>query len=89
MEEFILTYLFIINCLAFWLYAADKRKAEQGQWRTPEAALFGVAAVGGAYGSLMGMLLFRHKTRKASFGVIIPVLFMLWTAAYVLYALWG
>ena len=52
----------------------DKRRAIRGQWRVPETVLLTVAAAGGSVGSLLGMLLFRHKTRKKRFSLGIPLL---------------
>lgn len=53
---------------------ADKIKAKKNRWRIPEATLFLVAAIGGSVGSLLGMHLFRHKTKHLSFTVGIPVI---------------
>jgi uncharacterized membrane protein YsdA (DUF1294 family) len=72
------TYLFIINVIAFGLYGLDKHKAYYGKWRIPEAVLLGVAVIGGAYGALMGMWLFRHKTLHQSFRTTVPVSFVVW-----------
>src|SRR5689334_19104171 len=30
---------FLLNLLTFWMYWADKRAAQAGQWRTPESTL--------------------------------------------------
>ena len=38
--------------------------------------LLGLAAVGGAAGAYLGMLLFRHKTRKQLFRYGVPVIFI-------------
>lgn len=70
-------YLFIINVLAFGLYAYDKHRAVYGLWRIPEALLLTMAAAGGAYGAGMGMMLFRHKTLHKSFLITVPVCFVL------------
>ena len=51
--------------------------AKLGRSRIPEAALLGAAFLGGGTGALLGMLLFRHKTRKAPFPVLIPLFFLL------------
>ncbi len=52
----------------------DKQKARRKLWRIPEATLIGVALVGGSIGSLLGMYIFRHKTRHPKFTVGIPVI---------------
>lgn len=75
------TYLFCINVIAFALYASDKRRAVFDRWRIPEWILLGIAIIGGAYGALMGMLLFRHKTLHTSFRIVVPLFFVLWLIA--------
>lgn len=67
-------YLLIINVVGLVFMLVDKIKAKRGAWRIPEATLMGIAAIGGSLGSLIGMYLFRHKTRHPKFTVGIPVL---------------
>ena len=62
---------------------ADKIKAKKKAWRIPEATLMGVAAIGGSFGSLVGMQLWRHKTKHPKFSVGIPVLLALHIALLV------
>lgn len=76
----VLVYIFIINLIAFAAYGIDKAKARNGTRRIPEKTLIGLAAFGGAIGALIGMLAFRHKTRKIKFTITIPVFTALWTA---------
>ena len=75
--EILLLYLLIINAAAFILMLADKRKAQKNAWRIPESTLMGVAAAGGSLGGLLGMQVFRHKTKHPKFSVGIPVLLAL------------
>jgi uncharacterized membrane protein YsdA (DUF1294 family) len=58
-----LTYLITLNIFGFVLALADKRRAQQKKWRTPEKRFLLVAAAGGGPGVLLGFLAFRHKTR--------------------------
>lgn len=67
-------YLLLINAAGFLLMLIDKRKAKKRKWRIPEATLITVAALGGSVGSLAGMYLFHHKTRKPKFNVGIPAI---------------
>ena len=69
-------YLAAVNITAFILYGADKKKAKRGQWRIPEKTLLGVAVIGGSAGAILGMFLFRHKTKKRKFKVVVPLLFI-------------
>ena len=72
--SYIMIYLIVVNCVTFFVYAADKKKAEKGKWRIPEAVLFGLAVIGGSLGAYAGMKVFHHKTRKYAFVGFIPIL---------------
>lgn len=76
-DHLILLYLTIINAAGFLLMLIDKQKARRGAWRIPEATLIWVAILGGSVGSLLGMYLFRHKTRHLKFTVGIPLILFL------------
>lgn len=52
-----------VSLAAFVFYGADKLKAKQGAWRVPEKVLLSLSFFGGAPGGILGMLLFRHKTK--------------------------
>lgn len=67
-------YLIVINILTFLVFGIDKRKAQKGRWRIPEATLIGLSAAGGSIGALLGMHLFRHKTHKRKFTLGIPAI---------------
>lgn len=66
--------LLTVNLAAFLLMGWDKFKAGRGMWRTRELTLFLFPLLGGALGGTMGMLLFRHKTRKWYFAYGLPML---------------
>lgn len=52
----------------------DKKKSRQeGKERTPEGLMFFWSLAGGALGVYLGMLIFRHKTRKWYFRLGIPL----------------
>lgn len=72
--KFLFTYLLIINIIGFLAFFIDKRKAQNGDWRIPEARLFLFAFLGGGIGCTLGMKLFRHKTKHLSFVVGIPAI---------------
>lgn len=65
-------YLFLINAAAFVLMLADKIKAAKNRWRIPERTLLTVAAIGGSLGAVIGMNLFRHKTKHPKFSIGLP-----------------
>ena len=52
----------------------DKRRAIQRQWRIPEKTLFLSALLGGSAGSILGMYLFRHKTKHWYFVIGMPAI---------------
>ena len=72
--KLLLAYLACINLVLLIVMAADKRAARRGARRVPERVLFGLAVIGGAPGGTLGMLLFRHKTRKPLFALGFPLL---------------
>ncbi len=73
----LLIYLEAVNLFTLAVYGVDKYLAKVHRERIPEAALLGLAAVGGAVGALAGMLLFRHKIRKRKFTVGVPAILVL------------
>ena len=73
----VLLYLLIINIIGFLAMFVDKQKAKHGSWRIPEKTLFLITAIGGGIGTIIGMYLFRHKTKKLAFTIGLPVLLIL------------
>lgn len=73
LSTLLLVYILFINVVALIMYGLDKYKAVHSAWRISERVLLLVALVGGAMGALIGMYLFRHKTRHARFVVFVPL----------------
>ncbi|MBQ0037894.1 MAG: DUF1294 domain-containing protein [Clostridiales bacterium] len=69
-------YLVAINLVTFLVYGADKRRAKRDRWRVPEKTLFLLAIVGGSIGALVGMYVFRHKTKHWYFRLGIPAILL-------------
>lgn len=67
-------YLLVVNILALSLMGIDKLKAKTGSFRIPEANLFLVAIIGGTPGAIIGMHLFRHKTKHWYFLYGLPAI---------------
>lgn len=67
-------YLIIINAAGFLFMLIDKRKAQKDLWRIPERTLLGIALFGGSLGTLLGMNLFRHKTKHVKFRIGVPLI---------------
>ena len=76
-------YLLIINAAGLLLMLADKFRAQTKRRRIPEATLMVVALLGGSIGSLAGMYLFRHKTKKPKFYIGIPLILAVQAALFV------
>lgn len=70
----IVIYLVIVNIIGFLAMYIDKQKAKKGSWRIQEKTLILITAFGGGIGTLTGMYLFRHKTKKLKFTIGIPVI---------------
>lgn len=71
----LILYLAAVNLAAFIMFGADKRRAERKMRRLPEGQLLMAALLGGSLGALLGMAVFRHKTRKPRFYVLVPLFF--------------
>jgi uncharacterized membrane protein YsdA (DUF1294 family) len=56
-----------LSVVAFFVYRSDKRGAQAGEWRVPEATLHFIALIGGWPGAFLAQRVFRHKTSKLSF----------------------
>lgn len=52
----------------------DKQKAKRGSWRISEKTLFILTLLGGGIGTIVGMYLFRHKTKKVYFTIGFPAI---------------
>ena len=70
-------YIILMELIGFVVCGVDKHKAKKGKWRISEAAIIGIAALGGGLGVLAGMKLFRHKTKHKKFTVGVPLIIIL------------
>ena len=86
MTQYLLICLAAVNVAAFAAMGIDKAKAKAGAWRVPEATLFLLAVLGGSVGGILGMQLFRHKTKHKTFTVGFPAILVCQLAlvAYIL-----
>ncbi|MBR1422025.1 MAG: DUF1294 domain-containing protein [Ruminococcus sp.] len=75
-------YLIAINVITFLAYGIDKLKAKFRAWRIPEKTLLFMGAAGGAVGGLLGMQLFRHKTKHVLFYIVNILALIVWCCAY-------
>lgn len=69
-------YFFIINIVAFLIMGLDKQRARKNEWRIKEKTLFTIAILGGSIGSILGMQIFRHKTKHSIFLYGMPAILL-------------
>lgn len=75
--DFIFFIVLIINIIGFVMFYYDKMMAVKHRSRIPESRLLLVAALGGAFGAVISMFVFRHKTRKPKFMFLVPLFCLL------------
>lgn len=76
--------IFLINLITFLAMGLDKYYAIRNYRRISEKSLLLLATCGGSIGSILGMKLFRHKTKHAIFKYGIPLLLILHTIVLIL-----
>ncbi|MGO1468382.1 MAG: DUF1294 domain-containing protein [Tissierella sp.] len=77
LESFLWIYFLIINMISFICFYMDKKRSRKNMWRISESFLIGISFIGGSLGSMIGMKMFHHKTRKKKFIFGIPILFLI------------
>ena len=76
-NEVLQNYLIITNIVTFLVYGLDKWKAKKSKWRIREAALLGLAVLGGCIGAWLGMKVWHHKTMHKKFRYGIPAIIII------------
>lgn len=79
----LLIYFIAVNIIGLFLMGWDKYKAKKRLWRIPESTLFIVAIIGGSIGSIIGMHVFRHKTRHWYFVYGLPAILVIQIALFI------
>jgi uncharacterized membrane protein YsdA (DUF1294 family) len=82
-KTLILAAYVLMNFIGLHTMKADKQRAIKHQYRIPEKTLWLVALFGGAIGTLMGMQMYRHKTKHLSFMIGFPLLAVIEFLAFV------
>lgn len=77
MEYLRIMYVIVINIIGFSIMWIDKRRSKNHKWRVPEKRLWLVAIIGGSIGSIIGMHLFRHKTKHTLFLIGMPLILII------------
>jgi uncharacterized membrane protein YsdA (DUF1294 family) len=86
LRTIIIGALLAANLLALGAFGLDKLRAATGAWRTRESTLLWLGWLG-PVGAWLGVLLVRHKTRKARFLLGLAAATLLspgWAAAWLL-----
>lgn len=83
----VIGYLIIINLISFILYKNDKKKAIKHQYRTKEKTLLLSGLIGGVFGSIVAMKIYRHKTKHWYFVVLNAIYLVIYVAllAFLIY----
>jgi len=68
-----LIWLSAVSIITFFFYGYDKLQAKRNGWRVPEKYLHWLALSGGFAGGWLGRSVFRHKTRKRIFLLILII----------------
>ncbi|MDI7740503.1 DUF1294 domain-containing protein [Lysinibacillus fusiformis] len=74
MEFAFLAYIIVMSIILCIFMYIDKSRARNHEWRISEKSLFTLAILGGASGGVLGMYLFRHKTKHNSFAFGFPII---------------
>ncbi|MDN4493638.1 DUF1294 domain-containing protein [Ureibacillus aquaedulcis] len=74
MELAFLAYVVVMSIVLCIFMYVDKSRARNHEWRISEKSLFTLAILGGACGGVLGMYLFRHKTKHSSFAFGFPLI---------------
>jgi uncharacterized membrane protein YsdA (DUF1294 family) len=83
--EIMISILIVWNIIVFAMYGVDKQKAKRNSRRISEKTLILSAVFMGGTGALLGMQIFRHKTKHLKFKIGIPLLLILNIAIFCVY----
>lgn len=77
MIKYIIIYLIVVNLASFLLMYIDKKKSQVGDWRISENTFLVLTVIGGGIGVQAAMYIFRHKTQKLKFVLLMPIIIAL------------
>lgn len=80
-----LNYLLLINLFSFIIYGIDKFLSIKKWYRISEFILLCFGFIGGVIGSVLGMCLFRHKTKKIKFKIYLFIFSVVWLILVYMY----
>lgn len=76
MAWYLIVILIILNLISFFVMAIDKKRSVGHSKRIPEGTMMFLGILFGAIGIIIGMLTFRHKTKKWYFVCGMPLLLL-------------
>lgn len=82
--NYFVLYGVVINVITFLYFGWDKSQAAVQGRRVRERTLWLLMILGGSIGGLVGMHIFRHKTRKLSFQAAVAAIL----AAQIWFLIW-
>jgi uncharacterized membrane protein YsdA (DUF1294 family) len=87
LDSLALAWFAAVSGAAFLAFGFDKLRAARSGRRVPESFLVLLGALGGWFGGLLGMNVFRHKTAKWTFKfkyalALLPVALEIWAWWY-------
>lgn len=66
--SWLISWLIAINAVTFLVYWFDKTQStSSGRLRVPKRVMYMIAITGAAFSSLIGVYIFRHKTKQMYF----------------------
>lgn len=77
--------IYIASIFTFALFAWDKHLAVFQKTRVPEFILLLFSFLGGAFGALCAMIIFRHKTLHKMFTICVPIFVFLQLVIDIIY----
>ncbi|WDV45506.1 DUF1294 domain-containing protein [Clostridiaceae bacterium M8S5] len=72
-----LIYLLLINLVCYCLMSYDKMNSKNKRQRIRESTFITLSILGGATGVLIGMVVFKHKTKKNKFRIGVPIIYII------------
>ncbi len=78
-QKVLIIYIFVLimaSLISFICFGIDKHKAIKGKTRIKEKHLLEITILGGSIGSILGRNIFRHKTNKKYFSLVINFSFI-------------
>lgn len=78
-DKYLLIWLVVTNFVLFVLMYSDKQRARKRKYRISEKYLLILGLIGGGLGGVLGMQVFRHKTKHRYFYLIYLMGIAIWS----------